>query len=140
MNAAGCIYRQGRSGRSFGRPPGTPWRRKAVRRAGRAAQLKGIIHEIAIRETRNLSEEGLLFGVRTNVTRSPIARTVDWVTTRDGRVIARIQAKDCISNACVRKVQGRVAAGQYRTARLVGTRETADKLRSAGVTKRVHSS
>ena len=113
---------------------------EAVHRAGRAAQLKGIIHEIAIREMRNLTLEALLSGARTNVPRSPTARTVDLVTTRGGRVIERIQAKDCISNACVRKVQGRVAAGQYRTARLVGTRETADKFRSAGVTKRVHSS
>ena len=113
---------------------------EAVRRAGRAAQLKGIIHEIAIRETRNLTLEALLSGARTNVSSSPIARTVDLVTIRDGRIVARIQAKDCISDACVRKVQGRVASGQYRTARLVGTRETVDKFRSAGVTKKVHSS
>ena len=113
---------------------------EAVRRAGKGPQLKGIIHELAIRERSNLTREGLLSGVRTNVTRSPIARTVDLVTTRDGRVIARMQAKDCISNACVRKVQGRVAAGQYRTASLVGTRETVDKFRSAGVTKNVRSS
>ena len=113
---------------------------EAVRRAGRTAQLKGIIHEIAIREMRNLTLEALLSRARTSVTRSPSARAVDLVTNRDGRVMARIQAKDCISDACVRKVQGRVASGQYRTTRLVGTRETVDKFRSAGVTKKVHSS
>ena len=113
---------------------------EAVRRAGRGSQLKGVIHEMAIREKRNLALDALLSGRRTDVTRSANARTVDLFTTRNGRVIERIQAKDCISDACVRKVQGRVAAGQYRTARLVGTRETAEKFRAAGVTKRVLSS
>ena len=113
---------------------------EAVRRAGRGSQLKGVIHEMAIREKRNLALEALLSGRRTDVTRSANARTVDLVTTQNRRVVERMQAKDCISDACIRKVQGRVAAGQYLTARLVGTRETAEKLRAAGVTKRVRSS
>ena len=65
---------------------------------------------------------------------------MDLVTTQNRRVVERIQAKDCISDACAKKVQGRVAAGQYRTARLVGTRETAEKLRAAGIAKKVRSS
>ncbi len=113
---------------------------EAVRRAGRGPQLKGNILEIAIRERRNLTLGALLSGRRTDVTRSANARTVDLVTTQNRRVVERIQAKDCISDACVREVQHRVAAGQYRTARLVGTRETAEKFRAAGVTKRVRSS
>lgn len=113
---------------------------EAVRRSGRGPQLKGVIHEMAIKEKSSLTLEALLSGKRTDVTRSANARTVDLVTTRNGRVIERIQAKYCVSDACVRKVQGRVAAGQYRTARLVGTRETAGRFRAAGVTKNVRSS
>ena len=95
---------------------------------------------MAIRQKSNLTLEALLSGMRTDVTRSANARTVDLVTTQNRRVVERLQAKDCISDTCVRKVQGRVAAGQYRTARLVGTRETAEKVRDAGVTKPVRSS
>lgn len=113
---------------------------EAVRRAGRGTQIKGVIHEMAIRERSNLTLKAFLSGQRTNVTRSANARTVDLVTTRNGRIVERIQAKDCVSDACARNVQARVEAGQYRTARLVGTRETAAKLKAAGVTKSVRSS
>ena len=113
---------------------------EAVRRVGRGAQLKGVIHEMAIREKRNLTVEALLLGRRTELTRSANAGTVDLVTTQNRRVVGRIQAKDCISDSCARKVQSRVATGQYRTARLVGTRETVAKFRAAGVTKPVQSS
>ena len=97
---------------------------EAVRRVGRGPQLKGVIHEIAIREKRNLTPEALLIGNRTSLTRSSNAKTVDLVTTRNARVVERLQAKDCISDSCARNVHGRVKSGQYRTARLVGTRET----------------
>ena len=113
---------------------------EAVKRVGRGSQLKGVIHEMAIREKRNLTAAALLTGQRTNLTRSANAKTVDLVTTRNGRVIERLQAKDCISDSCVRKVQDRVARGQYRTSRLVGTQETVDKFKASGVSKRVESS
>ena len=143
--------RNGHEHRERHRSAGAQWARcretawdylakEAGRRAGKGPQLKGVIHEMAIREKRNLTVAALLLGRRTEVTRSANARTVDLVTMQKRRVVERIQAKDCISNACARKVQSRVAAGQYRTAGLVGTRETVDKLRSAGVTKRVRSS
>ena len=113
---------------------------EAVQRAGRGAQLKGVIHEVAIREQRNLTPDALLRGNRTSLTRSATAKTVDLITTRNGRVVERLQVKDCISDSCARNVQGRVSSGQYRTARLVGTQETVEKFRGVGVTKRAESS
>ena len=113
---------------------------EAVQRVGRGPQLKGVIHEVVFREQRNLTPAALLRGTRTSLTRSSNAKTVDLVTTRNGRVVERLQAKDCISDSCARNVQGRVRSGQYRTARLVGTRETVGKFRDTGVTKRVESS
>ena len=113
---------------------------EAVQRVGRGPQLKGVIHEVVIREQRNLTPDALLRGSRTSLTRSANAKTVDLVTTRNGRVVERLQAKDCISDSCARNVQGRVSSGQYRTARLVGTPETVQKFRGAGVTKRAESS
>ena len=112
----------------------------AVERVGRGSQLKGVVHEVALRERRNWTPDALLRGDRTSLTRSSNAKTVDLVTTRNGRVVARIQAKDCVSDSCARNVQARVTNGQYRTARLVGTPETVGKFRAAGVSKRTHSS
>ena len=143
--------RSGRKDRARYRSAGARWAQaretawdylaqEAVRRAGRGTQIKGVIHEMAIRERSNLTLEAFLSSQRTNVTRSANARTVDLVTTRNGRIVERIQAKDCVSDTCARNVQARVAAGQYRTARLLGTRETAAKLKAAGVTKPVRSS
>ena len=113
---------------------------EAVQRVGRGAQLKGVIHEVAIREQRNLTPDALLRGSRTSLTRSTNAKTVDLVTTRSGRVVERLQVKDCISDSCARNVQARGSSGQYRTARLVGTQETVENFRGAGVTKRAESS
>lgn len=143
--------RSGRKDRDRFRSAGARWAQaretawdylaqEAVRRAGRGTQIKGVIHEMAIRERSNLTLNAFLSGQRTNVTRSANARTVDLVTTRNGRIVERIQAKDCVSDACARNVQARVEAGQYRTARLVGTRETTAKFKAAGVTKSVRSS
>ena len=113
---------------------------EAVQRVGRGPQLKGVIHEVAIREQRNLTADALLRRNRTSLTRSTNAKTVDLVTTRNGVVVERLQVKDCISDTCARDVQGRVSGGQYRTARLVGTEETVANFRRAGVTKRAVSS
>ena len=84
---------------------------EAVRRVGRGSQLKGVIHEIAIREKRNLTPDALLSGTRTSVTRSPSTKTVDLITTRNGRVVERIHAKDCISDPYARNVQARGGEG-----------------------------
>ena len=63
---------------------------EAVRRVGRGSQLKGVIHEIAIREKLNVTPGALLSGKETNLTRSANAKTVDLVTTRNGRVVGRL--------------------------------------------------
>jgi hypothetical protein len=112
--------------------------REALQRAGENGQLKGVVHEILYRDRKNV--ESLLRGKGeiTRLTRSQTARTVDLVTTREGRIVSREQLKDVTSAAGIRKTLEQIRSGQYRSARLVGTEETTSAL--ARSTKPVRSS
>lgn len=79
-----------------------------------------------MRDGRNLSPQALIEGRRAQLVRSPTARTVDVVTLdRNGRVVERLQVKDLTSDRGVRDLAERVREGRYRSAKLVGTDETA---------------
>ena len=66
------------------------------------------LSERSISRASARTQSRAMSGRRTEVTRSANARTVDLVTTQNRRVVERIQTKDCISDACARKVQGRL--------------------------------
>lgn len=115
---------------------------RAILRAGANPHLKGHIHEILLKDSKNLSS--LFNGQSTALTKSATAKTVDLVTTKGGKVIERIQAKDCISDSSIRDIVAKVRSGQYRSAKLVGTEETTGRvnvaLQKAGLSKRMTSS
>ena len=115
---------------------------RAAARAGRNPHLKGHIHEILVKDARNL--RNVFNGSHTELTKSTTAKCVDLVTTRGGKVIERIQVKDVTSSAGVRKIVDQVASGKYRSAHLVGSEETAEMvnaaLKKAGLSKRMASS
>jgi hypothetical protein len=115
---------------------------RAILRAGANPHLKGHIHEILLRDSKNF--KSLLNGQSTALTKSATAKTVDLVTTKGGKVIERIQAKDCISDSSIRDIVDKVRSGQYRSAKLVGTEETTARvnaaLKKAGLSKRMSSS
>ena len=115
---------------------------RAVGRAGRNPHLKGHLHEVLVADARTLM--GVTSGTVTRLTKSATAGTVDLVATRAGKVVERLQLKDTPSPAAVGKLVRDVAAGKYRSARLVGTEETTKlvnaALERAGLTKRMVSS
>ncbi|WP_119157789.1 hypothetical protein [Caldimonas tepidiphila] len=115
---------------------------RAMDRAGRNPHLKGHIHEILVKDARNVRHA--LQGQATSLTRSANAPVVDLVTTRGGKVVERLQLKDTLSKSSVDKLVGQVADGKYRSARLVGTDETAEvvnaALKKAGLSKRMAGS
>ncbi len=115
---------------------------RAMARAGRNPHLKGHIHEILVKDGRNL--RNVFNGSSTQLTKSTTAKCVDLVTTKGGKVIERIQVKDVTSNAGVRKIVDQVASGKYRSAQLVGSEETTEMvnaaLKKAGLSKRMVSS
>lgn len=115
---------------------------RAAARAGRNPHLKGHIHEILVKDARNL--RNVFNGSHTELTKSTTAKCVDLVTTKGGKVIERIQVKDVTSSAGVRKIVDQVASGKYRSAQLVGSEETTEMvnaaLEKAGLSKRMVSS
>lgn len=132
-----------RGGVSAGQVQETFWDgvgRAAVERAGRGSQLKGVVHEQAYCATRNLSPGAILRGEHTRLTRSVSATTVDAVTEQGGRIVGRVQLKDVVSPSGVREVAQRAQAGDYRSAQLVGTRETTEAFARTGSRKQMTSS
>lgn len=115
--------------------------REAVERAGCGPQLKGVMTELAIRDLRNTSVRALILREVTRLTRSTNARSVDLVTVGpNGRVVARLQVKDLTSESSIRDLLHRLESGQYRSTRLVGTRETAARYAATGSRKSMESS
>lgn len=117
---------------------------RAMRRAGGNPQLKGHIHEVLLQDRMNLRNVAKLSGQRTALTQSSNAPVVDLVTQRGGKVVERLQVKDTVSPGAVQKLVRQVADGKYRSARIVGSEETARAanraLETAGLSKRVSSS
>ena len=115
---------------------------RAMQRAGNNPHLKGHIHEILIQDSRNV--RNLFNGARTELTKSTTASTVDLVTMRGGKVIERIQVKDVTSNSGINKLVKQCADGKYRSAKLIGSDETAQMFNKAaekaGISKRMSSS
>lgn len=117
---------------------------RAMQRAGANPHLKGHIHEILIKDARNASNLLRMNGASTQLTQSTTASTVDLVTTRGGKVIERIQVKDVTSQSGINKLVKQCADGKYRSAKLIGSDETAQAFnkaaQKAGISKRMTSS
>ena len=117
---------------------------RAMQRAGNNPHLKGHIHEVLIQDARNVRNLLSMNGASTQLTKSTTAGTVDLVTTRGGKVIERIQVKDVTSNSGINKLVRQCADGKYRSAKLIGSDETAQMFNKAaekaGISKRMSSS
>jgi len=116
---------------------------RAMERAGHNPHLKGHIHEVLVKDARNLRNLLTLNGASTELTKSTTAGTVDLVTTKGGKVIERLQVKDVTSQAGIDKLVKQCADGKYRSAQLVGSEESANAFNKAaekaGISKRMTS-
>lgn len=117
---------------------------RAMQRAGANPHLKGHIHEVLIKDARNARHLLSMNGATTKLTKSTTAGTVDLVTTKGSKVIERIQVKDVTSQTGINKLVKQCADGKYRSAKLIGSDETAQAFNSAakkvGISKRMASS
>ncbi len=115
---------------------------ESLKRAGNNPQLKGVIHEVMIKDGINYNPVNMVKGVNAALTKSSTAKTVDVVVKQGGKIVGRIQAKDTVNS--IGKVVGQVKNGQYNSATIVGTKETAAKLSARfakeGISKTVKSS
>jgi len=114
--------------------------KEAVERVGKGPQLKGTIHEITFRDSKNLSIQERLQGKVTMLTVSTTAKTNDLITVQNGKVAGRYQLKDVISKPGIRDIQQKVEAGQYRSAQLVGTEETSKLYNETATTSKTMKS
>lgn len=116
---------------------------RAMERAGHNPHLKGHIHEVLVKDARNVRNLLTLNGASTELTKSTTAGTVDLVTTKGGKVIERLQVKDVTSQAGIDKLVKQCADGKYRSAQLVGSEESANAFNKAaekdGISKRMTS-
>lgn len=114
----------------------------SLKRAGRNKNLHGYIHENLIKDRINLNPGNTVKGVKAYLTKNPNAKTVDIVVKEGKKVVGRIQAKDTAQS--LGKTVKQIQNGQYRSARVLGTKETAaklvPKLARKGITKPVSSS
>ena len=110
---------------------------EAMTRNGKNPQIKGVIHEIMHRDAFNANPGKIIKGEHARLVKSPTAEVVDTVVMRGGKVVQRLQLKD--TPASMAKMVEKVNSGQYRTAQVLGTKETA--ARAVGKTvKEVKSS
>ena len=112
---------------------------RALLRAGANRNLNGHVLEIMGADKTNLNPVNWIRGISEKLTSSNTATTVDSVVMKGGKVIRRIQYKDTPKG--IADTIRRVKAGQYRTATLRGTTETAKKFNAmaekAGISKRM---
>lgn len=115
---------------------------ESLKRGGNNPQLKGIIHEVLIKDSINCNPNNIAKGVKASLTANPNARTVDIVVKQGNRVISRIQAKDTANS--ISKTIKQISNAQYRSAKLYGTKETVvklnPKLAEKGLSKTAQSS
>ncbi len=109
--------------------------------SGTIEGAKGIAHEIMFADKMN-AKDLLTKGTKTSLTKSSIAKQVDVITTKAGKVAARYQLKDAPSS--VEKVLRQVKSGKYQQVQMVGTTETAEafnaKAVANGITKTMKDS
>jgi len=116
---------------------------RAMERAGHNPHLKGHLHEVLVKDARNVRNLLTLNGASTELTKNTTAGTVDLVTTKGGKVIERLQVKDVTSQAGIDKLVKQCADGKYRSAQLVGSKESTQAFNKAaeraGISKRMTS-
>jgi hypothetical protein len=112
---------------------------ESLDRAGKCNQLKGVVHEVLVKDKMNANIGNLCKGKITHLTKSNTAQVNDLITMQGNKVVGRYQLKDVVSPSGVSKTVKQINSGKYGKTSILGTEETVAKL--AGKTKqKVHSS
>lgn len=115
---------------------------EAIKRAGRNPRLKGIVHEIIVKNRYNASPKRLFDGTKAMLSKSATAIRDDIVIKNKlGHIVGRRQLKDTISFAGIKKTVGQVKSKHYAGTKLFGTKETvkAYAKNGGGLTQKMHS-
>jgi hypothetical protein len=102
---------------------------EAVSRAGHTPRLKGIVHEVLVKDSVNCNPANILSGTKATLAKSSTAVRDDILIKQGGDIIKRMQLKDT-PNSIAKTVQ-QVSNGKYVGTNLVGTKETAQAYQAA---------
>lgn len=102
-----------------------------ARSGGKNPQLKGVVHEILVRDRISASPENLVSGTKGVLSKSSTAIRDDVLTMRGGSVTGRAQLKDTVSASGLQKTLKQAASGKYKGTNLMGTKETTEMYNAA---------
>lgn len=115
---------------------------EAFARAGRNPNLKGVVHEVLVKDAHNINPANILSGKTASLTQSATAVRDDVIVQQAGKIVSRMQLKDTAGS--IGKTVRQAASGKYAGTNLVGTRETTaafnEAAKAAGVTQKMTSS
>lgn len=102
---------------------------EAVSRAGRNPQLKGIVHEMLVKDSINCNPANVLNGTTATLAKSTTAVRDDILLKQGGEIVKRMQLKDTPNS--IAKTLQQVSGGKYAGTNLVGTKETVQAYNAA---------
>jgi len=104
---------------------------RALARAGKCPQLKGIAHEIMFCDKVNVNPKNIIDGTRAALTKSNTAQMRDVILTNGGKIAGHVQLKDTVSSSGITKTAKQILNGKYNKTAVCGTKETAFKVSKA---------
>ena len=95
---------------------------EAVGRVGKCKNLKGVVHEVIVKDMHNMTPKNIINGSKANLTKSVTAVRDDIVVMKNGVRETAMQLKD--TPASISKTVNQVKSGHYARTNLMGTKET----------------
>jgi hypothetical protein len=102
---------------------------EAVSRAGNNPQLKGIVHEVLVKDSINYNPANILNGTTATLSESTTAIRDDILVKQGDKIIKRMQLKDTPNS--IAKTVWQTTNGKYSGTNLVGTKETVQAYNAA---------
>lgn len=102
---------------------------EAAARVGKNPQLKGVIHEVLVKDSFNANPANIINGKEAALSQSTTAVRDDILIKQGGKIIGRMQLKD--TPASIAKTVDQVKSGHYAGTKLVGTKETVNAYTNA---------
>lgn len=96
---------------------------EAASRVGKNPQLKGVVHEVIVKDCINANPTNVVTGKHAVLSQSTTAVRDDILVKQGSKIVGRMQLKD--TPASINKTINQVKSGHYAGTKLVGTKETA---------------
>ncbi len=102
---------------------------EAAARVGKNPQIKGVIHEVLVKDSFNANPANIINGKQAVLSQSTTAIRDDVLIKQGGKIVGRMQLKD--TPASIAKTVEQVKSGHYAGTKLVGTKETVNAYSNA---------